>query len=97
MTVKNKSSDYICLNEDDRRWAWDYRQIQSFVQPVLLRRKSAWLMGSCFRDLHKPTTNNLSPLKSTYQQGGLMYQHLTKQYTTKQSRNKNNKGANIGR
>ena len=29
-------------------------------------------MGSCFRDLHKPTTNNLSPLKSTYQQGGLM-------------------------
>lgn len=53
-------------------------------------------MGSCFRDLHKPTTNNLSPLKSTYQQGGLMYQHLTKQYTTKQSRNKNNKGANIG-
>lgn len=41
MTVKNKSSDYIYLNEDDRRWAWDYRQIQSFVQPVLLRRKSA--------------------------------------------------------
>ena len=40
MTVKNKSSDYIYLNEDDRRWAWDYRQIQSFVQPVLLRRKS---------------------------------------------------------
>ena len=41
MTVKNKSSDYIYLNEDTRRWAWDYRQIQSFVQPVLLRRKSA--------------------------------------------------------
>ena len=40
MTVKNKSSDYIYLNEDIRRWAWDYRQIQSFVQPVLLRRKS---------------------------------------------------------
>ena len=40
MTVKNKSSDYIYLNEDDRHWAWDYRQIQSFVQPVLLKRKS---------------------------------------------------------
>lgn len=40
MTVKNKSSDYIYLNEDDRRWAWDYRQIQSFVQPVLLKRKT---------------------------------------------------------
>ena len=40
MTVKNKSSDYIYLNEDSRRWAWDYRQIQSFVQPVLLRRKA---------------------------------------------------------
>ena len=40
MTVKNKSSDYIYLNEDTRRWAWDYRQIQSFVQPVLLKRKS---------------------------------------------------------
>ena len=40
MTVKNKSSDYVYLNEDSRRWAWDYRQIQSFVQPVLLRRKS---------------------------------------------------------
>ena len=40
MTVRNKSSDYIYLNEDSRRWAWDYRQIQSFVQPVLLRRKS---------------------------------------------------------
>ena len=40
MTVKNKSSDYIYLNEDSRRWAWDYRQIQSFAQPVLLRRKS---------------------------------------------------------
>ena len=40
MTVRNKSSDYIYLNEDGRHWAWDYRQIQSFVQPVLLRRKS---------------------------------------------------------
>ena len=40
MTVRNKSSDYIYLNEDSGRWAWDYRQIQSFVQPVLLRRKS---------------------------------------------------------
>ena len=40
MTVKNKSSVYIYLNEDDRHWAWDYRQIQSFVPPVLLRRKS---------------------------------------------------------
>lgn len=40
MTVKGKSRDYIYLNEDSRRWAWDYRQIQSFVQPVLLRRKS---------------------------------------------------------
>ena len=40
MTVKNMSRDYIYLNEDSRRWAWDYRQIQSFVQPVLLRRKS---------------------------------------------------------
>ena len=40
MTVKNKSIDYLYLNEDTRRWAWDYRQIQSFVQPVLLKRKS---------------------------------------------------------
>ena len=40
MTVKNKSSDYIYLNEDGRHWAWDYRQIQSFVPPVLLKRKS---------------------------------------------------------
>ena len=40
MTVKSKSRDYLFLNEDTRRWAWDYRQIQSFVQPVLLRRKS---------------------------------------------------------
>ena len=40
MTVKGKSSDYIYLNEDGRRWAWDYRQIQSFVPPVLLKRKS---------------------------------------------------------
>ena len=40
MTVKGKSRDYIYLNEDDRRWAWDYRQIQSFIQPVLLKRKT---------------------------------------------------------
>ena len=40
MTVKSKSRDYLYLNEDTRRWAWDYRQIQSFVQPVLLKRKS---------------------------------------------------------
>ena len=40
MTVKNKSSDYIYLREDGRHWAWDYRQIQSFVQPVLLKRKT---------------------------------------------------------
>ena len=40
MTVKQKSSDYIYLNEDGRHWAWDYRQIQSFIPPVLLRRKS---------------------------------------------------------
>ena len=40
MTVKNKSSDYIYLNEDDRHWAWDYRQIQSFVPLILLRRKA---------------------------------------------------------
>ena len=40
MTVKSKSRDYIYLREDTRRWAWDYRQIQSFVPPVLLRRKS---------------------------------------------------------
>ena len=40
MTVKNKSSDYIYLNQDSGRWAWDYRQIQSFVPLVLLRRKS---------------------------------------------------------
>ena len=40
MTVKSKSRDYLYLNEDTRRWAWDYRQIQSFVQPVLLRRKA---------------------------------------------------------
>ena len=40
MTVKNKSSDYIYLREDSGRWAWDYRQIQSFVPPVLLRRKA---------------------------------------------------------
>ena len=40
MTVRNISSDYIYLNEDGRHWAWDYRQIQSFVPPVLLKRKS---------------------------------------------------------
>ena len=39
MTVRNKSSAYIYLNQDSGRWAWDYRQIQSFVPPVLLRRK----------------------------------------------------------
>ena len=41
MTVESKSMAYIFLIEDSGRWAWDYRQIQSFVQPVLLRRKSA--------------------------------------------------------
>ena len=40
MTVKGKSRDYIYLNEDSRRWAWDYRQIQSFVPLILLRRKT---------------------------------------------------------
>ena len=40
MTVKSKSRDYIYLNEDSGRFAWDYRQIQSFVPPVLLRRKA---------------------------------------------------------
>ncbi len=40
MTVKNKSSTYIYLNEDGRHWAWDYRQIQSFVPPVLPKRKT---------------------------------------------------------
>ena len=40
MTVRNKASDYVYLNEDGRHWSWDYRQIQSFVQPTLLRRKS---------------------------------------------------------
>ena len=40
MTVESKSRDYIYLREDRGRWAWDYRQIQSFVQPVLLKRKS---------------------------------------------------------
>ena len=40
MTVKNKSSDYIYLNQDSGRWAWEYRQIQSFVPLILLRRKS---------------------------------------------------------
>ena len=41
MTVKSKSRDYIYLREDSGRWAWDYRQIQSFAPLVLLRRKSA--------------------------------------------------------
>lgn len=40
MTVKSKSRDYLYLNEDIRRWAWDYRQIQSFVPLILLRRKT---------------------------------------------------------
>ena len=40
MTVRNKSSDYIYLNQDSGRWAWDYRQIQSFVPLILLRRKT---------------------------------------------------------
>ena len=40
MTVKSKSRDYLYLNEDTRRWAWDYRQIQSFVPLILLRRKA---------------------------------------------------------
>ena len=40
MTVESKSMDYIYLREDSGRWAWDYRQIQSFVQPLLLRRKA---------------------------------------------------------
>ena len=37
---KGKSSNCIHLREDSGRWAWDYRQIQSFVPPVLLKRKS---------------------------------------------------------
>ena len=40
MTVESKSRDYIYLNEDSRRWAWDYRQIQSFVPLILLKRKT---------------------------------------------------------
>ena len=40
MTVSSKSRCYIYLNEDRSRWAWDYRQIQSFIQPVLLKRKA---------------------------------------------------------
>lgn len=40
MIVSSKSRDYIYLNEDRSRWAWDYRQIQSFIQPVLLKRKA---------------------------------------------------------
>ena len=40
MTVESKSRAYIYLREDSGRWSWDYRQIQSFVQPVILKRKS---------------------------------------------------------
>ena len=40
MTVESKSRAYIYLREDSRHWAWDYRQIQSFVPLVLPRRKS---------------------------------------------------------
>ena len=40
MTVESKSRDYIYLREDSGRWAWDYRQIQSFVPLILLRRKT---------------------------------------------------------
>ena len=40
MTVESKSRAYIYLREDSGRWAWDYRQIQSFVPHTLLRRKS---------------------------------------------------------
>ena len=40
MTVESKSRDYIYLREDSGRWAWDYRQIQSFVPLILLRRKA---------------------------------------------------------
>ena len=39
MTVRYASGDYIYLTEDGRSWAWDYRQIQSFVPSVLLKRK----------------------------------------------------------
>ena len=39
MTVMNKSEAYVYLAEDVRRWAWDYRQIQSFAPPVVLKRK----------------------------------------------------------
>lgn len=40
MTVESKSRYYIYLREDSGHWAWDYRQIQSFVPPVILKRKS---------------------------------------------------------
>ena len=40
MTVKNKDNEYIYLNGDGRHWAWDYRQIQSFVPLILPRRKT---------------------------------------------------------
>ena len=40
MTVKDKSREYIHLREDSGRWAWDYRQIQSFVPLILLKRKA---------------------------------------------------------
>ena len=40
MTVESKSRAYIYLREDSGHWAWDYRQIQSFVPLILLRRKA---------------------------------------------------------
>ena len=39
MTVETRSSDYIHLTEDIRKWAWYYRQIQNFAPPVVLKRK----------------------------------------------------------
>lgn len=39
MTVMDKSETYVYLAEDVRRWAWDYRQIQSFAPPMVLKRK----------------------------------------------------------
>ena len=41
VTVKSKSINHIYLNEDRGCWNWDYRQIQSFVPPMLLKRKPA--------------------------------------------------------
>ena len=40
MSVRSKSSDYIYLSGDQGNWAWDHRQIQSFIPPVLLKRKA---------------------------------------------------------